>query len=193
MRSISIGRPRRRALNAVCVLAILTGCSGAGDETSDETSDVPDTPEVTVSPPASRLTPFCQAMIELSDQLETDPPDDATSLIIETYEAILDDVPEEIEPDFLVVLADLQAGIPAAEQSAGSEDAPDTTGPAGDSVEDFDAEGRVPTGDDSAERLSGYIDLACRDNVNNPGPPATEPLDDLTLDDDTGDTADPEN
>lgn len=40
--------------------------------------------------------------------------------------------------------------------------------------EAFDAEGYLPD-DDPAIRLNEYVDFTCRDNINNPGPPATQP------------------
>ena len=42
------------------------------------------------------------------------------------------------------------------------------------SEEIFDEEGYVPD-DDPTVRLNEYVDFACRDNINNPGPPATQP------------------
>ena len=76
---------------------VLTGC--VGDRTSDGdpavVGDGAGVPIVSVTVPPERLTPFCQAMIDLSERLETDPPDDTAALIIETYEGVGGDVPAE--------------------------------------------------------------------------------------------------
>lgn len=110
-------------------------------------------------------------MIDLNDRLEEDPPDDVDAEIIETYEGIVDEVPDEIRADFDAVLADLRGGPPPSTQDVTSSttvDTPITSDPLAD-------EGRSP-GDTPAERLSGYVDFVCRSVENNPGPPATQPL-----------------
>jgi hypothetical protein len=45
--------------------------------------------------------------------------------------------------------------------------------------EAFDAEGRLP-GEQPVERLNDYVQFSCRGIDNNPGPPATPPLEDVT-------------
>ena len=159
-------------------LAILVGCT-PGASPDPDAADGPaseERPTATVTIPAARLTPFCQAMIDLNDRLETDPPDDVGALIVEAYEDIRDDVPDVIRADFDAVLADLRGG------SAPPDDGASTTSPT-TTVADADVptsdpladEGRSP-GDTPAERLSAYVDFACRSVENNPGPPATQPL-----------------
>ncbi len=157
------------------------------DEASDGDAEAnPAVPSRTVAIPAERLSPFCQAMIDLSERLETDPPDDVASLIIDTYLEIADDVPAEIANEFAAVLARLQDG---SATEPGLSTPPVSTAPpprepvtVGSSTpgegDRFFEEGYLP-GDDPAERLNAYVAFACRDNENNPGPPATQPLDDI--------------
>ncbi len=149
-------------------------------------------------------------MIDLADRLEADQSTDAGELILETYLSILDEVPDEIEEDFLVVVARLQrdelpdlattspstipsstttsrSGEPTGDgeptaQATGDE----TTGDGGlSTLDDAEYQGWTPD-DDPALRVNGYVDFVCRDNLNNPGPPATVPPPpalDETLDD----------
>lgn len=79
--------------------------------TASETEVVP---EITVTIPPARMTPFCQAIIDLRDEIQTDPPADTKARIVEVYESIVDDAPPEIRDDFLSVLASLQTGQPVA-------------------------------------------------------------------------------
>ena len=156
---------------AVAVLAAACTPGGTSSDGDEEDATTGQLPSVTVTIPPSRLTPFCQAMIDLNERLENDPPDDVEAEIIDTYEGILGEVPAEIRTDFDAVLADLRGEAPA---STGDPDAPTTSlgTPTSDPLAD---EGRAP-GDDPAERLSAYVDFACRSIENNPGPPATQPL-----------------
>ena len=156
--------------------------SGADDEPDEA---IPVVPSGTVAIPPERLTPFCQAMIDLSETLETDPPDDIDALIVETYTDIVDDVPVEISNVFNAVLANLLDN-PVPTTTGSSTTTPAATSGDGSAPEsslsregdDFFAEGYLP-GDDPAERLNAYVDFECRDIQNNPGPPATQPLGDI--------------
>jgi hypothetical protein len=175
--------PWRRVVVIGAIVLATTACT-PDRSASDDAATNPAVPSGTVAIPESRLTPFCQAMIDLSDRLETDPPDDVDALIIETYTDIEDEVPAEILPDFQAVLADLEGEpVPSIDPVV----TPPSTGPAdgsGGSIapgsDSFYEEGYTPR-DDPAGRLNGYIDFACRDNQNNPGPPATQPLDQLVV------------
>lgn len=80
--------------------------------TASETEEVG--PEITVTVPPTRMTPFCQAIIDLRDEIQNDPPADTKARIIEVYESIVDEAPAEIRDDFLSVLASLQTGEPVA-------------------------------------------------------------------------------
>ena len=174
------------------VLAVACIPNSASD---DEADPIPGVPSGTVAIPPERLTPFCQTMIDLSGTLETDPPADVDALIIETYTELADQVPVEISNQFNAVLAGLKGeplpviepvGEPEISQpSTTIESAVGTTAlsgdsqPSGSSFPEGDAffdEGYLP-GDDPAERLNAYVDLVCRDNQNNPGPPASQPHD----------------
>ena len=168
-----------RRAGSLLAASLLVG-SGAGCSSDDaprpDAADI-DAPIPSVQVPAARLTPFCETMIDLADELETDPPDDATALILETYLGIVDEVPDAIENEFRAVIAELGRSDPAA---------PGSTGPITSTTllvdEDFDAEGRLPD-DTPSERLNDYVLFTCRGSGNNPGPPATEPLSDVVLGD----------
>ncbi len=173
---------------------VLTGC--VGDRTSDGdpavVGDGAGVPIVSVTVPPERLTPFCQAMIDLSERLETDPPDDTAALIIETYEGVGGDVPAEIAVEFAAVLDALRRGSVATVPSDSASAVTATTLPTptteatnGEPItpegDEFFDEGYTPD-DDPARRVNAYVEFACRDSANNPGPPATAPLDDITTD-----------
>jgi len=205
------------AVCAVAVVLAIAGCSGDDDANSGER---PSAAAPTVTVPPSRLTPFCQAMIDLADRLETDQSADAGELILETYLSIVDEVPDEIEEDFLVVVARLQRDeLPDLATTTNASTGPsapttdESDEPTGDdeptaqatgdeatadarasTLDDAEYQGWTPD-DDPALRVNGYVDFVCRDNLNNPGPPATVPpppeLDDTlddTLDDNPDDT-----
>lgn len=179
----------RRLLVVLAPVALLA-CTPTGAPDDDATPvDVDEpSPERTVAIPASRLTPFCRAMLDLDEELETDPPADIAQAIIDTYVDIEQEVPDLLRPDFDVVLAELRGEpVPTApptdpattaETTSSASSAPpstDETGatlPPGDPLAD---EGRLP-GDTPAERISNYVDAECRGIQNNPGPPATQPL-----------------
>ena len=162
------------------------GSGGTGEAGSSEAEVVP---EISVTVPPERLTPFCEAMIDLSDELRSGSVGDTNDLIISTYRSIQADVPLEIAADFDLVLSALEAGLPSPT------DPPiETTTPTIASVPvDSDAtassepgaavaaEGSVDEGfspDSSpADRINSYVDFACRGTGNNPGPPATQPGD----------------
>ena len=172
---------RRRAAAALVTAIVLAGCnSGEREPEADEADgEVAAAPELSVTIPPERQTPFCQAMIDLNDELLNDPPADSRARIIEVYQSIVDDVPPEIEVDFLAVLARLQSGgaaagttlapVPAASPATapGASAVPVTTSPFADEGYDPDA--------DPTTRLAEYVRFACRDSVNNPGPSATQP------------------
>lgn len=176
------------------MVVTLVGCTpGATSSEDDEDTPTAAAPPATVTIPPVRLTPFCQAMIDLADRLEDDPPDDPEAEIIATYERIEDEVPDEIREDFDAVLADLRgeqpldppdtvqpdSDAPTTTPAPAPSDEPGGTTPAGDPF--FD-EGYDPD-DDPALRLNAYVDFECRDVANNPGPPATQPLGEPTTTD----------
>jgi hypothetical protein len=172
---------------AVLAIGCTPGATSSGDEEDDPAPG--EQPSVTVTIPPARLTPFCQAMIDLNDRLENDPPDDVEAEIIETYEDIADEVPDAIRDDFDAVLADLHGEGAAPETSDTFPDdtnTPTTTIPTGPPETDA-AGATLPAGDpffdegydpddDPASRLNAYVDFECRSVANNPGPPATQPL-----------------
>lgn len=170
-----------RRLMPLFTVGLLIGTLGACSDEPDDAEDRdaaagPPLPSVTV--PAARLTPFCEAMIELADELERDPPDDTAAVILETYLGIVDDVPPAIDNEFRAVIAELQSGGAASTTSTTTNTAADD--PASSTsvppdTENFDAEGRLP-GDTPSERVNDYVLFTCRGSENNPGPPATEPL-----------------
>lgn len=183
--------PRRllvpRAVAALAAVA-LAGCTTFGASSDDESAVPADQPAATVTIPPIRLSPFCQAMIDLADRLESDPPDDVEATIITTYESIADEVPDAIRDDFDAVLADLR-GEPVSDAAEPDISEAVTTFDPGPPVTD-EIGATLPAGDpffdegydaevSPALRLNAYVDFECRDVANNPGPPPTQPLSDV--------------
>lgn len=188
-------------------VALLSSCVFDGSEPPADEEDAADPATgVSVVIPTERLTPFCQAMTELTDRVRSgDGVDDAE--IVETYRAISDDVPAAIADDFALVLEALETGAPAptdppratvstlprpestppSTDEAAATAQPATTQPATAVDDPFAGGSSVPTSvvvdqrfdrDDSpAERINTYVSFTCRASDNNPGPPATQPLD----------------
>jgi hypothetical protein len=164
-------------LVAVCGATVIVGCSSDDAATPDSTL-ADDRPRLTVAVPPERLTPFCQGIAELDARLAELPAGaDTAEVIIDAYSSIVDEVPAEIRDDFLTVLAALQEGTTeaAAGTSTTSTSVSSTITPAapGTTLEDFE-EGYTPD-DSPALRLNAYVQFACRDGQNNPGPPDTQP------------------
>jgi len=96
-------------------------------------------------------------------------------------------VPPEIASDFSAVLVALETGAPAPTDPP-LPTTPTTVPTSGASTGGSGtAAGSAPTtppgvdvgfaaGNSPAERINNYVSFACRDTQNNPGPPATEPL-----------------
>ena len=162
-------------------LLMATACTPDTSSSDDEEAVEAAVPSGTVAAPPERLSPFCEAMIGLSDQLETDPPDDVEALIIETYLDIEDEVPADIAPDFAAVLADLQDPPASAvgDDPESTSEVPVSSVAATVDDDDESDEGYLPSEDPTA-RLSAYVDYTCGGSLNNPGPPATQPLEDIT-------------
>jgi hypothetical protein len=180
---------------ALVAAVALTGC--ISDDTTDDADGSAaagdDAPTFEVTVPATRLTPFCQAMNELADELLSDETVDGAALIVETYRSIIDDVPDVIASDFAAVLAALEDGAPPPTDPtivtttslppAPGGSAPPTAVPVTDASgstipsegDAFFDEGYGP-GTSPAERVNEYVGFACRGTENNPGPPATQPL-----------------
>jgi hypothetical protein len=163
----------------VAVLALSASCSSDDDAQSDSTG-IAAGPVRTVAVPPERQSPFCEAISKLDDQLNSAASGtDSTQIIIDAYTTMVDDVPAEIKNDFLTVLAALQADPSGADETLPttpetalttpppSADAGSTTTPGVD-------EGYLPD-DDASSRLNAYIQFACRDSQNNPGPSDTQP------------------
>lgn len=192
---VSVGRlgPGLGAGLTVSLALVLSGCTG--DDPADTAPDAaPEPPQVSVTVPPERLTPFCQEMIDLTDRLRTGDVDDAEATIVETYRRIADDAPNAIVDDFRLVLAALEAGEPpptdpprdtvatlapsvTTDATVASTDAPPVTptDPAtGSSAPRVIDEAFAP-GDSPSERINSYVEFECRDTANNPGPPPTPP------------------
>jgi hypothetical protein len=197
----------RRAMGiGVISVALLSSCVFDGSEpTTEEVGDSDPVPGESVVIPTERLTPFCQAMIDLTDRVRAGDVD-ATE-IVEAYRAIEDDVPAELADDFALVLEALEAGAPAptdpprgtiqtvprsettppsTDESAATTEPPPTQPPTTDD-DSLSGESSVPTtvvvderfdrDDSPAERINSYVSFTCRASDNNPGPPPTQPLD----------------
>lgn len=179
----------RTRLLVVVAITLLVACTPdqPTPEGSDEAVILPD---ISVTVPAERQTPFCAAMTDLTTRLLTDPPDDERAFIVETYRSIGSDVPAEIADDFQLVLVALESGAPpptdppatTPESIVTNPPVTDASGslvPATQPVAEELSPNRSP-----GERLNDYVRFTCRDSQNNPGPPATQPAgDDDTSDD----------
>lgn len=210
---------RLRLVSLVAIgVGSLVGAACSGDDT-DDSVDVEDEATVaSVTAPPSRLTPFCQRMIQLDVALsDADPDEPVGALIIDAYRDAVDDAPAEIEVEFRAVLNELETGVPAT-LPPGSVALPPITVPATITIappttasdltepttpsttpttsppssvvtenaappstfappaegETFLEEGYLPD-ETPAQRVNAYIDAACRNTQNNPGPPATQP------------------
>jgi hypothetical protein len=168
------------ALGAV-VLALTAGACSSDEDAKSDSTFAETGPLRTVAVPAERLSPFCESIADLDEQLNAAPADADTSLmIIDAYSSMVDLVPEEIRNDFLSVLAALQADpggatatLATAPDTAVTTPPPSASPAPAPTLEDFE-EGYFPD-DDASSRLNAYIQVACRDSQNNPGPADTEP------------------
>ena len=96
-------------------------------------------------------------------------------------------MPVEIADDFRAVLTELETGVPAPTAPPVTQPAlaPSTDPETGDTI----AEGPNATTEfffpatTPAQRVNEYVSFACQGAENNPGPPATAPLDDEASDD----------
>lgn len=163
------------------VMLAVTGCSsfgdGSGDGVATSESSAEAAPVVIV--PAERLTPFCEAMSDLSSRLASDEDADARQLIIDVYSEVVDEVPAVIAADFDAVLVSLRTGQPIptiADSTDQPTDQPTDTAAESQSGESatLAEEGTLP-GATPGERIQEYIDFTCLGTANNPGPPATVP------------------
>jgi hypothetical protein len=136
----------------------LAACSGQDDGADD-------LPSVTTTAPGGDLadvaganpiddSPFCRQVLALENGDQ--PPE--RSEVIERYTEMSPDVPDEIRPEFDVVLEHLRQ-----QEAAGPADP------------DADPD---PIVEESTRRFAAYIDQRCRGTDINPLPPPTQPLDD---------------
>lgn len=160
-------QPTRRAATALAALTLAAAaaagaCSGDDDApqaTSPGGADETVASMSTTTPAQGARARFCGAIVDLDRRLDDagDVGESAvTEMIVEAYEAIEDDVPDEIRADFTVVLATLR----------------------GEPVEvdpDSDTDDLDPDVPDAAERFARYVDRECRRTADNPGPADTPP------------------
>ena len=154
------------------VAVLLTGCSSDDDAATGTTLEGPEALQ-TVAVPPERMSPFCEAIRDLNERLDTaDPDDDTGEMIIDAYSSIVDEVPAEIRDDFLSVLAALQAD-PSGETTTSTSASTLPQSTTATTIEDFE-EGYAPD-DDAALRLNAYLAATCKATQNNPGPSPTQP------------------
>jgi hypothetical protein len=163
------------------LLGLTTASCSSDDDTQSDSTLVESEPARTVAVPPERMSPFCEAIANLDDELNAASSDaDTSQMIIDAYSSMVDVVPEEIRNDFLSVLAALQADPSGANVTLGTtpETAvttppPSATPAPATTLEDFE-EGYLPD-DAASSRVNAYIQFACRDSENNPGPSDTQP------------------
>jgi hypothetical protein len=163
MRHRTSRRPRAVAGAVLAVsVVVFTSCS-------NDDGDAGDLPSATTVAPGGDLddvtganpiddSPFCRQVLALETD-GGDPPE--RSEVIERYTEMTPDVPDEIRPEFDVVLEHLRqqeaAGIP-------------------DEVEPD------PVVEESTLQFAAFIDQRCRGTDINPLPPPTQPLEDPDAD-----------
>ena len=185
---------------ALMSVALLASCVSDGSEPASDPDEQAETVTgVTVAIPAERLSPFCQAMTDLTDRIRSGD-DVGDDLIVSTYRSIRDDVPAEIADDFALVLQALETGAPAPTDppraTVQTVPRPETTPPSSvqpatspvppsSTPADTDetsvpgsvvVDERFNRDDTPADRINSYVSFTCRAADNNPGPPATQPL-----------------
>ena len=112
-----------------------------------------------------------------------------SAVILETYLGVATDVPPEIADDFDAVLAGLQGRpLPTVAPDPATTD-PVTPDPVARPIRSTHRCYRqrttgstrgASTATSPSQRLNDYVNFVCRDSDNNPGPAATQPLDDIT-------------
>lgn len=191
----------RSTLLIIGLVTLGAACTGGGDDATGS-SESPAVPIGSVTVPPSRLTPFCQRMIELDVELSELALDEPVGdVIVAAYRDALPIVPDEIAVEFAAVLRELETGVPAT-LPPGSvvlppitvpptiTVAPDGTAPSTSTVasttapaptvapaeegDTFLEEGYLPD-ESPSQRVNAYIDFTCRNSQNNPGPPPTAP------------------
>jgi hypothetical protein len=156
-------RRRRAATGAVVLVWVATSIACSGDDDS-----AGDPPSVTTTAPGGDLadasgantiddSPFCRQVLAL--ETGDEPPE--RSEVIERYTEMSPDVPDEIRPEFDVVLEHLRQQEAAAAPA--------------DAEPDLIVE-------ESTRRFAAYIDQRCRGTDISPLPPPTQPLDDPEAD-----------
>ncbi len=183
-------RSAARLLVGLAPVLTVTGCVSDGPSQTDDTVEVTDTTPISVTIPPARGTPFCTAMIDLTVTIRGDQDVDAEALIIDTYRSIESEVPAEIADDFSAVLTELETGVPAPTLAPVAQPdvavPPVTVAPGSDATTAGTTAASAAGADEAtefyfggstpAERVNDYVAFACRDSENNPGPPATPPL-----------------
>jgi hypothetical protein len=176
-----MSRRRNAALVALCAGTVLAACVPDGSDDDAAEDESAEQPTISVTVPAVRLTPFCGAMIELSDELRSGAVEDANRLIIDTYRSIQAEVPLELARDFDLVLRALEAGEPPPTDPPAESPLESTVPAVSGSDQPTTVVGSVDEGFDPdtspSDRINSYVALSCRGTGNNPGPPATEPAD----------------
>lgn len=175
----------RRTLAVVAVAVLgLTACDAFDGDAAEGSADTADDgAQATVSVPAERSSPFCEGIAELNSLLNSTDGEPMGPIIVEAYTELLPVVPAEIADDFAAVLAALQSGTTTTSTTTSTSSTSSTTSTTtatestlsggSTSVPEFE-EGLAPD-DDPAARINAYVQFACTDVENNPGPPATEP------------------
>ncbi len=173
----------------MCIV-LLAGCSSFGDGTagvSETSNDAPTGLGNASDPAQAKISGFCSAIDALNVALEADLSDGGNELIIETYTALIPEVPPELAADFKSVLEALIGGdrtIPttleastdpaSSSESSVDEAAPTSSPTASIDPATLDEEGVLPSAT-PAERVQDYIVDTCLGVGHNPGPPATVP------------------
>lgn len=158
----------------MAVTALLAAACSSGDEASTATTSAP-VVAAPVTIPASRQTPFCAGMIELTADVQRDP-ELSIDQIVDRYRQLLPDAPAEIAPVLSAVIDQLLARAPSSTTATTASDATvaNPTAAPGQTLPEAEVLGYLPE-QDPALQLNDYVQFACRATGNNPGPAPTQP------------------
>jgi hypothetical protein len=133
---------RRTAIALMMLSALALGACTSDDDDPTATTSGSGGPTTTGAPLVT--SPFCTEMLRLEEEAAT------AADLATAYRGLLPDVPEEILPEFEVLIARVDAAL-------GDGEPPDPT-----------------VADESAFRVAAFVDLECRVTAQSPLPPPVE-------------------
>lgn len=157
------------ATTALVLTGLSSACSGSDDDATDPTSPLPDVDTDTPLVPVRDASPFCQAMLDVTaDAPDPDASDGSVEqrrALLDVYTDVADDVPDEIRPEYDVMVRHLRGLVG---DGAGDD--------GGDVEEGADAQVLdLEIVEDAAIEFATYVETRCRGTSISPLPPPTSP------------------